>query len=107
MELFAVAKFFRAGAAVFCGRAWTWSVGLVFWNCSKRVKMEDHASNRGDFALNSARIRTIFEGEVDVVETNTWEDELSSEADSFPGGEGCVEVIISTNLVVENIPESA
>ena len=92
---------------MFGGSGWTWSVGSVFWNCSKRVKMEDHASNRGAFALNSARIRMIFGGEVDVVVTNTWEDEFLLEADSFSGGEGCVEVIISTNLVVENVPESA
>ena len=63
--------------------------------------MEDHASNRGAFALNSARIRMIFGGEVDVVVTNTCEDEFLLEADSFPVGEGCVGVIISTNLVVE------
>ena len=69
--------------------------------------MEDHASNRGAFALNSARIRMIFGGDVDEVVTNTWEDEFLSEADSFPVGEGCIELIISTNLVVENVPESA
>ena len=89
MELLSVVKFWRTGAAVFGGSGWTWSVGSVFWNCSKRVKMEDHASNRGDFALNSARIRTIFGGEVDVVVTNTWGKKFS-----FPGREGCFKVII-------------